>query len=249
MKKRLSLFLVITIIIMCHSSVSLLAESQMKYIYNPSYHGALLFNREQCIIGILMNGLQIDSEMLNTGLSDIEDKVCFKLPGNAAYAWIEKKNLYKNTNDFKKVIELPIFQNDFSYSQSETRSAELMVQSKSEEERAAIWIYTFCKTVEDGNYPYPNNLLIEYVGAKARMFLQESFKEWLFKYNHKLPFSYIDSRMLKHVVFDNYKAVVDYAILNALMIRNEYVIALFDSEPNNDDKPFTYKNLRKNQLT
>ena len=93
MKKRLSLFLVITVIIMCHSSVSLLAESQMKYIYNPSYHGALLFNREQCIIGILMNGLQIDSEMLNTGLSDIEDKVCIKLPGNAAYAWIEKNNI------------------------------------------------------------------------------------------------------------------------------------------------------------
>ena len=165
------------------------------------------------------------------------------------HSWIEKKNLYKNTKDFKKVIELPMFQNDFSYFQSETRSAELMVQSKSEEERAAIWIYTFCKTVEDGNYPCPNNLLIEYVGAKARIFLQESFKEWLFKYNHKLPFSYIDSRMLKHVVFDNYKAVVDYAILNALMIRNEYVIALYDSEPNNDDIPFTYKNLRKNQLT
>ena len=55
--------------------------------------------------------------------------------------------------------------------------------------------------------------------------------------------------MLKHVVLDNYKAVVDYAILNALMIRNEYVIALYDSEPNNDDIPFTYKNLRKNQLT
>ncbi len=92
----------IAMMILCRFSVSALAEEKKLYIYNPSYHGALLYNQEKCIIGILLNGLEINPEMVNTGIKDIDDKVCIKLSGTAAYAWIEKKCIVNQpplTND------------------------------------------------------------------------------------------------------------------------------------------------------
>ena len=94
MKRRLSLivtFLVITLVL-CNTNVSVYAEKN-KYVYNKSYHGAFLYDRNQCIIGILMNGVQLSPKMLNTGLRSIDNKISIKLPGIAAYAWIDKANL------------------------------------------------------------------------------------------------------------------------------------------------------------
>ena len=59
------------------------------------------------------------------------------------------------------------------------RAADLMIQSKSDEERAAIWIWIFCCSLENATLPYPNSLYIDYVGAKARQFLQEHFEQRL----------------------------------------------------------------------
>ena len=88
-------------------------------------------------------------------------------------------------------------------------------------------------------------MLIELVGAKARLFLQGHFQEWIFRYHHRYPYLFIDSDILSKVKFERYSVIVDFAIMNAFMICKEYSIVLFDSEPEANDPPFSYRNLRK----
>ena len=104
MRKKLYFveFAMIAMMVLFHFNVTALAEENERYIFDPSHHGALLYDREKCIMGILLNGLEIEPEMLNTGIEDIDDKVCIKLPGTAAYAWIEKEYIVDEpplTND------------------------------------------------------------------------------------------------------------------------------------------------------
>ena len=105
------------------------------------------------------------------------------------------------------------------------RAADLMIQSKSDEERAAIWIWIFC--------------------CSLRLFLQEQFQEWVFRYQHRFPHLFINSEILKKVKFERYSIIVDFAIMNAFMLCKEYAIVLFDSEPEKNELPFSYHDLRK----
>ena len=125
------------------------------------------------------------------------------------------------------------------------RAADLMIQSKSDEERAAIWIWIFCCSLENATLPYPNSLYLDYVGAKVRLFLQEQFQEWVFRYQHRFPHLFINSEILKKVKFERYSIIVDFAIMNAFMLCKEYAIVLFDSEPEKNELPFSYHDLRK----
>ncbi|MBR1481404.1 MAG: hypothetical protein IJ598_00365 [Ruminococcus sp.] len=125
------------------------------------------------------------------------------------------------------------------------RAADLLVQAKSDEERAAIWIWIFCSSLENAKLPYPNSLYIDYVGAKSRLYLQDHFKEWVFKYHHRFPQLFVGANTLSKVKFERYSVIVDFAIMNAYMVCKEYSIALFDSEPEADDPPYSYHNLRK----
>ena len=125
------------------------------------------------------------------------------------------------------------------------RAADLMIQSKSDEERAAIWIWIFCCSLENATLPYPNSLYLDYVGAKARLFLQEQFQEWVFRYQHRFPHLFINSEILKKVKFERYSIIVHFEITNASMLCKEYAIVLFDSEPEKNELPFSYHDLRK----
>ena len=162
------------------------------------------------------------------------------------HIWLKNNQLYNYVNEFNKLIDMPLFSRDEALNDVRvSRSTELIVQSRSEEERAAIWIWVFCNSLENSIFPYPNNILIDYVGAKARIYLQETFQEWQFRYNYRFPFLFIDKMKVSNVKFENYKAIIDYAIFNAYMICKEYTITLFDSELGNEELPFSYRKLRK----
>lgn len=138
MKRKFCLaeFAIIALMIFSYYNVLALAEEKHQYVFNPSYHGALLYNREKCIIGILLNGLEIAPEMLNTGIEYIDDKVCIKLPGTAAYAWIEEKCIVDElplTNDLITGITNYAMDSGYLYTSPTLLSVETGDRLKDEE--------------------------------------------------------------------------------------------------------------------
>lgn len=147
---------------------------------------------------------------------------------------------------FNKWMEMPLYDRYLPFSDERvSRSAKLMLQTRTEAERAAVWLFIFCTSFEKSNLPFPNNIMIEYVGAKARMYLEKSFQEWQFKYHHRFPHLFINATTLRNVVFQDYKAVVDYAIINSYMVMKEYTIVVFDSQSDSIPLPSLFDDLRK----
>ena len=147
---------------------------------------------------------------------------------------------------FNRWMEMPLYDRDLLFSDERvSRSAKLMLQTRTEAERAAVWLFIFCTSFEKSNLPFPNNIMIEYVGAKARTYLEKSFQEWQFKYHHRFPHLFINATTLRNVVFQDYKAVVDYAIINSYMVMKEYTIVLFDSQSDSIPLPSLFDDLRK----
>ena len=87
--------------------------------------------------------------------------------------------------------------------------------------------------------------MIDYVGAKARKHLEEAFQKWQFKYHHRFPHLFINATTVRNVVFQDYKAVVDYAIINSYMVMKEYTIVEFDSQSDVLHIPSLFDDLRK----
>lgn len=147
---------------------------------------------------------------------------------------------------FNRWMEMPLYDRDLPFSDERvSRSAKLMLQTRTEAERAAVWLFIFCTSFEKSNLPFPNNIMIEYVGAKARTYLEKSFQEWQFKYHHRFPHLFINATTLRNVVFQDYKAVVDYAIINSYMVIKEYTIVVFDSQSDAIQLPSLFDDLRK----
>ena len=147
---------------------------------------------------------------------------------------------------FNRWMEMPLYDRDLPFSDERvSRSAKLMLQTRTEAERAAVWLFIFCTSFEKSNLPFPNNIMIEYVGAKARTYLEKSFQEWQFKYHHRFPHLFINATTLRNVVFQDYKAVVDYAIINSYMVMKEYTIVVFDSQSDAIQLPSLFDDLRK----
>ena len=147
---------------------------------------------------------------------------------------------------FNKWMEMPLYDRDLPFSDERvSRSAKLMLQTRTEAERAAVWLFIFCTSFEKSNFPFPNNIMIEYVGAKARKHLEKSFQEWQFKYHHRFPHLFINATTVRNVVFQDYKAVVDCAIINSYMVMKEYTIVLFDSQSDALHIPSLFDDLRK----
>ena len=147
---------------------------------------------------------------------------------------------------FNKWMEMPLYDRYLPFSDERvSRSAKLMLQTRTEAERAAVWLFIFCTSFEKSNLPFPNNIMIEYVGAKARKHLEKSFQEWQFKYHHRFPHLFINATTVRNVVFQDYKAVVDYAIINSYMVMKEYKIVVFDSQSDAIQLPSLFDDLRK----
>ena len=161
-------------------------------------------------------------------------------------SWLKNDYFRDIIPAFNKWMEMPLYDRDLPFSDERvSRSAKLMLQTRTEAERAAVWLFIFCTSFEKSNLPFPNNIMIEYVGAKARTYLEKSFQEWQFKYHHRFPHLFINATTLRNVVFQDYKAVVDYAIINSYMVMKEYTIVVFDSQSDAIQLPSLFDDLRK----
>ena len=162
------------------------------------------------------------------------------------YLWLRNNQIEEVQIEMNRMSDSPVGRQRKELSDERImRATDLMVQSNSYEERAAIWLWIFCTSLENAQLPYPNSLYIDYVGAKAREFLKSSYQEWLFRYHHRFPLLFVNSDMLGKVKIERYSVIVDFAIMNAYMLCKEYSIVLFDSEPEKEDPPFSYRDLRK----
>ena len=174
-------------------------------------------------------------------VSETSDKrrVCYP-------SWLKIDYSREIVSAFNRWMEMPLYDRDLPFSDERvSRSAKLMLQTRTEAERAAVWLFIFCTSFEKSNLPFPNNIMIEYVGAKARTYLEKSFQEWQFKYHHRFPHLFINATTLRNVVFHDYKAVVDYAIINSYMVMKEYTIVVFDSQSDAIQLPSLFDDLRK----
>ena len=174
-------------------------------------------------------------------VSETSDKrrVCYP-------SWLKNDYSRDIVPAFNRWMEMPLYDRDLLFSDERvSRSAKLMLQTRTEAERAAVWLFIFCTSFEKSNLPFPNNIMIEYVGAKARTYLEKSFQEWQFKYHHRFPHLFINATTVRNVVFQDYKAVVDYAIINSYMVIKEYTIVVFDSQSDAIQLPSLFDDLRK----
>ena len=174
-------------------------------------------------------------------VSETSDKrrVCYP-------SWLKNNYSRDIIPAFNKWMEMPLYDRYLPFSDERvSRSAKLMLQTRTEAERAAVWLFIFCTSFEKSNLPFPNNIMIEYVGAKARTHLEKSFQEWQFKYHHRFPHLFINATTVRNVVFQDYKAVVDYAIINSYMVMKEYTIVVFDSQSDAIQLPSLFDDLRK----
>ena len=72
------------------------------------------------------------------------------------YLWLNRGQLDEVKSEMK---HMTVF-SDFRFRNTPTdervmRAADLMVQAKSDEERAAIWMWIFCSSLENAKLPYP----------------------------------------------------------------------------------------------
>ena len=174
-------------------------------------------------------------------VSETSDKrrVCYP-------SWLKNDYSRDIVPAFNRWMEMPLYDRDLLFSDERvSRSAKLMLQTRTEAERAAVWLFIFCTSFEKSNLPFPNNIMIEYVGAKARTYLEKSFQEWQFKYHHRFPHLFINATTVRNVVFQDYKAVVDYAIINSYMVMKEYTLVVFDSQSDAIQLPSLFDDLRK----
>ena len=174
-------------------------------------------------------------------VSETSDKrrVCYP-------SWLKIDYSREIVSAFNRWMEMPLYDRNLPFSDERvSRSAKLMLQTRTEAERAAVWLFIFCTSFEKSNLPFPNNIMIEYVGAKARTYLEKSFQEWQFKYHHRFPHLFINATTLRNVVFQDYKTVVDYAIINSYMVMKEYTIVVFDSQSDAIQLPSLFDDLRK----
>lgn len=162
------------------------------------------------------------------------------------HSWLKNDYSHDIVSAFNRWMEMPLYDRELPFSDERvSRSAKLMMQTRTESERAAVWLFIFCTSFEKSNLPFPNNIMIDYVGAKARKHLEEAFQKWQFRYHHRFPHLFINATTVRNVVFQDYKAVVDCAIINSYMVMKEYTIVVFDSQSDAIPLPSLFDDLRK----
>jgi hypothetical protein len=113
----------------------------------------------------------------------------------------------------------------------------MLVNSVSGEERAAIWIYCFAKEISDrhnkGNiYRYAYKLC-----NASQDFLSRHFYIWHHAMKKLVPEIYVNHNIYSETMFSTIEAVIELARLNAAIILHEYVPILYTSLKPGEEVP------------
>ena len=85
-------FILLTLLLFSCTACADSAEVYIKYIYNPDFHGALLYTYHNSIQGILMNGTEIQSTWVKK-YDEGNDRFCIQLPGIGTLLWVNSDEL------------------------------------------------------------------------------------------------------------------------------------------------------------
>ncbi len=113
----------------------------------------------------------------------------------------------------------------------------MLINSTSDEERAAIWIYAFTKELIDshaqGNlYKYAYQLK-----AVTCDFLSQKFYLWHHAMKRLVPEIYMSYELYGETQFSSYRAVIELARLNAALILHEYIPVVYTSLKPGEELP------------
>ena len=157
-------------------------------------------------------------------------------------SWL--KNHYPSdlAADFNQWISAPVFDRTIPFSdESVSRSAGLILDAATAEIQAAVWLFLFSQSFRKNLLPFPNNLILEHIETNALGFLSRHFRKYPFELPHQFPHLFINASTLTNITFENDKAVIDYAILNAYMLYKEYTLVVFDSMPDIPPKSLRFR--------
>lgn len=105
----------------------------------------------------------------------------------------------------------------------------MLIDAKSDEERAAIWIYSYAKELSDMQiqgdaYRYARQLC-----SLAWSFLWERFDMWHHAMKKLIPQIFTNHDIFDNTEFESVRTVVELARLNAALVMHEYVPVLYTS--------------------
>lgn len=113
----------------------------------------------------------------------------------------------------------------------------MLINSASDEERAAIWIYAFSKEISDhhsrgnvGQYAYQ-------LCNASWGFLSQHFYMWHHAMKKLVPEIFINYNIYLETEFNTINAVIELARLNAAMVLYEYVPILYTSLKSGEEPP------------
>lgn len=113
----------------------------------------------------------------------------------------------------------------------------MLMNSVNDEERAAIWIYSFAKEIYDHDYRGNINKYAYKLCNASRNFLSQHFYMWHHAMKKLVPEISINHNIYSETEFHTIKAVIELARLNAAIILQEYVPIRYTSLKPDEEVP------------
>lgn len=168
--------------------------------------------------------------ILNSPITPVEIHVDYSKENGVFYGydWLTRDEFYSR----KHTVESNVAQ--FLYFTKPTNKGtihtlNMLINSNSDEERAAVWIYAFAKELLDnraeGNAPAYAYQLCD----ATRDFIAQNFYLWHHAMKKLVPEIFIQHNIYLETEFHSIKAIIELARLNAALILYEYVPVLYTS--------------------
>jgi hypothetical protein len=109
------------------------------------------------------------------------------------------------------------------------RTVEMLASSKDNEERAAIWIYTFIYEILPVHLRGKNRIIANAISREAYLFLQNRFSMWHHAMKKLTPDIYFSYGLFENAEFKSFEPIIDLAMVNAGITLNDYVPVLYNS--------------------
>jgi hypothetical protein len=176
--------------------------------------------------------------ILNLPISPTELYVDFCRHGGVFYGydWLT----HEQYDSRKATVENDV--NEFLYFTKTTNKGtihtlNMLINSVSDEERAAIWIYSFAKEISD-HYNQGNIDRYAYKLRDASQdFLSQRFYMWHHAMKKLVPEIFVNHSIYSETIFSTIEAVIELARLNAAIVLQEYVPILYTSLKPSEEAP------------
>ena len=176
--------------------------------------------------------------MLNMSISPTELFVNYSKQDGVFYGydWLSL-NEYKSR---KELIKNDVSQFLFFMSPTNkgtVHTLNMLINSISDEERAAIWIYSFAKEISEHNNRGNINRYAHELCNVSRNFLSQHFCMWHHAMKKLVPEIFIGHSIYSDTEFNTINAVIELSRLNAAIVLQEYVPIIYTSLQPGEEVP------------